>query len=73
MHVNEKVLFQMKRIYFKRKGFISQLKRISTLNEKNLSEKKSEQKKRKENYFFQTPKIPNTNTAVAPSYQTVIK
>ena len=51
---------QRKRIYFKRKGFISKEKDFYIgrkgflyLKEKDLSEKKSDQKKRKENYFYQ--------------------
>ena len=49
---------QRKRIYFKRKGFISKEKDFYIgrkgflyLKEKDLSEEKSDQKKRKENYF----------------------
>ena len=49
---------QRKRIYFKRKGFISKEKDFYIgrkgflyLKEKDLSEEKSVQKKRKENYF----------------------
>ena len=51
---------QKKRIYFKRKGFISKEKYFYTrrkgflhLKEKDLFEKKSDQKKRKENHFYQ--------------------
>ena len=51
---------QKKRIYFKRKVFISKEKYFYTrrkgflhLKEKGLFEKKSDQKKRKENFFYQ--------------------